>query len=441
MRKVGVIWIGHSDYLDRNTAAVVDAADACLHSLPFVCSKMQTIATTEEEVVGNVRQLVGPDDCCGAIIVLATWVECNVVMAALKELRGRPCMLWGFPLEEVGGICNSTGSYVSATMLAGVVKRLSLLCPMLFASWKDPHVAQELSCFTSAAAAVDALFYAKIGLIGYTSMSIYTGTFDHVLLRWMIGPEAQQMDTYSLIRAAEQVPQEKIEAASARLKQLSCCKGDVSDEMLHKTMALYVALRQLCEQNNWQAVNVKCQYELSKEYKVVPCVALSLLAEDGITASCEGDMLCTVSMLLLQALSQQTVWYGDSLTHTGNIVQFSPCGFLPMSMANGKPAVQKFMEHPGFSGIQVNGVLRAEKITFVRLVEDVGSYHLVYGTGQGKPTKPRGGCMPALDVELDGSIEDLCRAYAGQHYAVAYGDLSRELEMYAQLMGIRTERV
>ena len=26
------------------------------------------------------------------------------------------------------------------------------------------------------------------------------------------------------------------------------------------------------------------------------------------------------------------MWYGDSLTHSGNTLQFSPCGFLPLSI-------------------------------------------------------------------------------------------------------------
>lgn len=441
MRKVGVIWLGHADYLGENTAAVQNAADESIRDLPFVCAAMRTIATTEAASVAAVRAVLNEQDCCGAVLVLTTWVECNVVMAALKELRGRPCMFWGFPLEEVCGRKESTGSYVSATMFAGVVRRLGLPSPMLLASWKDPEARAQIDCFSRAAGAVDALFYAKIGLFGYTSMRIYTGTFDHVLMRYRIGPEVEQMDTFSLIRAAEAVPEAEIAAAEARLRTLACCREDVSPKVLKKTMALYVALRQFCRERDWQAVNIKCQYELSKEYRVVPCVALSLLAEDGVSASCEGDMLNTVSMLLLQNLAQQTVWYGDALTHWGNTLQFSPCGFLPFSLANGTAYVQKFMEHPGFSGLQVSGVLRPEKVTFLRLVEDIGAYHLLYGTGNGTKTEPRGGCMPALNVELSGSMENLCREYAGQHFAVVYGDLSREIEQFACLMGIEARRV
>lgn len=440
MRNIGVIYLGHPDYLCENTSAIQRAAYNCIKDLPRVDASIDSIATTETEAIKAVRALISKN-CCGALIILNTWVECNVVMSALKELRGLPCMFWGFPLDEVEGRCESTGSYVSASMFSGVINRLKLSCPTLFTSWNNPDSSVQIGRFARVASAIDSLFYSNIGLFGYTSMSIYTGTFDHVLMRWKIGPEIDQMDTYSLIRAAEESTDEEIKEATERLRSLSDFRNDLNTEMLHKTMGLYVAMKKFCIERNWKAINVKCQYELSKEYKVVPCVALSLLAEDGITASCEGDIPNTVSMLLLHLISNQTAWYGDSLTHKDNTLQFSPCGFLPLSMSLDTPLIRPFMEHPGFSGIQVTGVLRPEKITWCRLVEDLGSYHLLYGTGTGVETQPRGGCMPALNVVLDGDINALCKEYAGQHFAITYGDWSEELALYASLMGIEARRI
>ncbi|MCI8416345.1 MAG: hypothetical protein HFI33_02385 [Lachnospiraceae bacterium] len=441
MRKTGVIWLGHEDYLCDNTWAIQRGILESLGEQPLILGEWGNIAVSEKEAVAQVRRLLGEQDCCGALVVLTTWVECNVVMAALKELHGRPCMFWGFPLEEVEGRKESTGSYVSASMFAGVVKRLGLPCPVLLRSFKEPEAIRRIAWFARAAAAADALFYAKIGLFGYTSMSIYTGTFDHVLMRYHIGPEIEQMDTYSLIRRAESIPEEKVAAARERLGRLSCWGDKVTPELLHKTMALYVALREFCEEKHWEAVNVKCQYELSKEYRVVPCVSLSLLAEDGFVAACEGDTPVTVTMLMLSYLSGQTVWYGDSLTHWENTLQFSPCGFLPFTMAKEKPEILRFENLPGFHGLQVCGVLRPERITWARLVEDVGSYHLLYGTGTGMETEPRGGHMPALNVQLDGDIRELCDAYAGQHFAVAYGDYTGELQMLSDLLGVKAQRI
>lgn len=441
MNPSGVIWIGHSDYLDSNTRAITEQVRDALKTLPHVqVSDDIHIAVTDQQAIEAARDILR-QNLSGAIIVLATWVECNVVMSAVKELRGLPILFWAFPLETVNGIRESTGSYVSGTMIAGPVRRLELKSQVLLGSWKDEKTLKSVEAFLRAAYAVNTLFYSKIGLFGYTSMSIYTGTFDHVLMRYLVGPEVEQMDAYSLIRAAEAVPEEEVAQAIAKLTKTAPVMEDVKAHKLYKTMALYVALKAFCAEHNWTAVNVKCQYEFSKEYRVVPCVALSLLADEGVVASCEGDMLCTVSQMILTAITGCTSTYGDSLSQEGNVIKFSPCGFMPFSMAAPGVRVQKFMEHPGFSGIQVCGVMRPQRVTFLRLVEDVGSYHLVYGTGSGLPTEPRGGCMPALDVELDGDANELCKHYAGQHYALVYGDWADELESFAKLMGMQTIRI
>jgi L-fucose isomerase-like protein len=440
MKKVGIIWLGHADYMNDNSSAINQAIKEMLDSLSGIQSCEPSVATNNIQAIAAARTIL-QTELCGAIIILSSWVECDIVMSAIKELRGLPFILWGFPLEEVNGQRESTGSYVSAAMIAGPVNRLGLHTDVLIGSWKDPDIQRQIQAFVRAAATADYLFYSRIGLFGYTSMSIYPGTFDHVLMRYLIGPEVEQLDSYSLITAAQNSSEAQIDDAIEKLRSLLPFQNDFKDSVLRNTMGIYVALRQFCAGHNWQAVNVKCQYEFSKEYRHVPCVALSLLADEGVVASCEGDIPNTVSMMLLHGLSSSSVTYGDALSHSGNTVTFSPCGFLPISMGQPGVRVQKFMEHPGFAGIQICGVLRPERVTYLRLVEDIGSYHIVYGTGAGKETSPRGGCMPALDVELDGDIKNFCNAYAGQHYAMAYGDLSDEIDAFAKIMGIKTTRI
>jgi len=403
---------------------------------------VQTVATDTQSAVTLCRKARG-EDYDGYLLFLSAWVECRVVMSALIELEGLPVMLWGATMIEVDGKNVNTGSYVSAAMLSGVVKRLELPCKCLIGSCQDPGTISEIQTFGKVAAAIKQLKYSTVGLIGYTSMGIYTGTFDHLLMRYHIGPEIDHMDAYTLINKAKKYGVEAISNAEKELNAVSCLDENTDKDAILRTLALYLAMKDICSEYKWNAINVKCQYELSKEYKTVPCVAISLLADEGIVTSCEGDMLITVSMMLLHYLTGQTVTYGDAINHYSdrNTVKFSACGFMPFSMGEGQRVVRNFLEHPGFSGIQTSFVMRPERVTFLRLVEDIGSYHLVYGTGQGLPTGLRDGCMPALDVRLDGKLEDFVDAYAGQHYAICYGDCSAELELFARLKGIDVIRV
>lgn len=439
MAKLGLIAFGHEDYLGKNLDQNLEELAKALKAATIYDKKIQTIVFSNNNAISEARKAIA-DDADGVILLMATWVECPIVMTAIKELSNVPVMLWGFPPEEIAGRVQSTGSYVSAAMFSGVLKRLNLKCRCLFGSYRSTETINELKHFARAAGAVRQLKYSAIGLIGYTSMSIYPGTFDHVLMRYILGPEIEQMDSYSVIKRAESVSSSEIADAEEKIKSSGVFADQPKPELLQKTASVYAALKKIASEKHWKAFNVKCQYEFSKEFGAVPCIPLSLLADEGFVTSCEGDIPCTVTMLLLHYLSEKTVTYGDVLSHAGNTIKFSACGFLPFSMGQGKREMACF-NHPGFSGIHVKYVMAAKPVTFARIIEDIGTYHLLYGTGQGRETALRDGCMPALDVELDGSSADFVREYAGQHYALCFGDMSAELEHYALLMGIKAVRV
>ncbi|MBT7123403.1 MAG: hypothetical protein HN948_10390, partial [Clostridia bacterium] len=346
----------------------------------------------------------------------------------------------GFGMFEMDGVLESTGSYVSFAMFKGVMDRVGYKYKAILGGCDDDATVDEVVSFAKAAVCESVMKRTRIGLVGYTSMSIYTGTFDHVLLRTRIGPEVVQMDSYTLINRAEAVSEADRDNTIDWLRARAKIADDVSDDFLNKAANLSFALKDICDKQGLAAMNVKCQYEFSKEYGMVACVPVSSLSDMGIVGSCEGDMMNTVSMMILHLLSGNVVTYGDAMNHEGNTLKLSSCGFLPFSMGD-NPQITNFMPHPGFTGIQNSFVMRPERVTVMRMVEDIGSYHIVYFTGQGQPTQKRQGYMPALDVLLDGDVNDLVKNYAGQHFAIAYGDLSRQIEDYCLLKGIRAVRV
>lgn len=441
MGKIGFATVSHPDYMtDGMVEKIEKSAISTLANagIDLCCAEKIICSSKDAQLAG--KQLL-KDEIDGLILFLGSWIECPVAMSLIREVENIPLMLWGFPMMNVDGMQMSTGSYVTYTMFKGVLDRIRYPFKGVLGSLDDSTTIHEICSFCTAATAYQKLKRSKIGLVGYTSMSIYTGTFDHVLMRAIIGPEVEQIDSYSLISIAEKTSNDLLPEIQAKLKSKTSIDKRVTQADLDKISRLYNAVLTLKQERELDAINVKCQYEFSKEYGMVMCVPLSLAAEDNIVTSCEGDMMNTVSMMILHELSGQVVTYGDAMNHSGNTLKLSACGFLPFCM--GEPATQCVQPFgaPGFTGIQTSFVMRPERVTVMRLIEDIGDYHILYLTGTGKKTEKRGGCFPALDIELDGDIQELIKQYSGQHYAICYGDVSKEIEDLARILKIRAVRI
>ena len=441
MRRIGFVNVGHHDYVNETAASIVDKAVNGLESRGI------GIYRIEQPVVDSIgAQEAGKEllrqDVEGVIVFLGTWVECSVAISVIREVEHLPMCLWGFPMFMENGELTSIGSYVAFAMFKGTMDRVLYKYKPVLGLPDDQETLGTVESFCKAASAAQKLKRIRIGLVGYTSMNIYPGTFDHVFLRVKIGPEVEQIDSYTLINMAEAIPVSDCNEMIDYLKKSARIRNDVTQNDLIKVSKLCLAMKKLTTRKSLYSINVKCQSEFSKEYGMVMCVPLSALAELGVVASCEGDMLNTVSMVMLNLLSGQTVTYGDAINHTGNVVKLSACGFMPFSLGNeGEREIRKFFPHPGFNGIQNSFVMKPGRVTVMRLVEDQCDYHILYLTGEGLKTELRQGYMPALDVKLDGDVLRLIENYAGQHFAICYGDMSKEIEDLARILGIRTIRI
>ncbi|MBE6886383.1 MAG: hypothetical protein E7486_05460 [Ruminococcaceae bacterium] len=439
--RIGFVSIAHADYLDD---IVAEQTKLAIENIRMVGG--EAIAVTDPVYDAKSAEAAGQylagQRLDGVVLFLASWLECPVFMSVLREVEHLPLCVQAFPMCIYKGKQESTGAYVSYSMIKGVLDRLKYSYTGILGSVDCDETREILGNFSAAARTVGQLKRCRIGLVGYTSMSIYTGTFDHVFMRAKIGPEIEHIDNYSLIRMADAATDAEREAVIDQYRAHATIHSEVSDEFLKKSAGIYVAMEELVETKDLAAINLKCQYEMSKEYKMVPCVPLSLLAETGCVASCEGDILNTVSMLMLHDLSGEVVTYGDSMNHTGNVLKLSSCGFNPFSMGvPGKQLIRNFMPHPGFTGIESSFVIRPGRVTVMRLIEDQCDYHIIYFTGEGLETELRQGYMPALDIRLDGRVEDLVDHYAGQHYAICFGDQSAKIELMAKMLGIRAIRI
>ena len=423
--KTGFIAVGHSDYisdmaLEKTKEAVSRLKDVGVETVfdgdihTDIKSASATAATMLCEQISSI------------IIFSSTWVECPVVMAAVTEIEHIPFAIWGMGMFDYDGKKESTGSFVSMAMLSGAFKKMEYSHEVFSGNPDDVDTISKIITFTKAASTRYALKRSLIGLVGYSSMGIYTGMFDAPMLRRKMGPEVIQTDSYTIVNMMGKVTASELETAKIELLEKALIDESVKNESLDKSLRMYCALKNWS--NEFDAINVKCQYEFSKTLGMTACVPLSLLAGSGLVTSCEGDIPCTVSMLALKLMSGKIPAYGDALNVSSDgIVKFSPCGIIPYELGTGKRHVRNFMPGYGFSGIQNSFPFKEGTVTYLRIAEDMDGYHFIYGKGEGLKTELRQGYMPALDVRLEESSEEFIKKFHGQHYAFVYGDYTAEL--------------
>jgi len=438
--KIGFLVVGHPDYpndigIDMTRQAVEKLKEENIKIVFFDQPQLDAVNAREAAV-----SLISKD-IDGVILFLGTWIEAPVAMAALREVEHLPLALWGFPMFEKNGKLESTGSLVALFVLQGALKRMSIPFKSIMGAVEDKRAISEAISFSRVSYVKKALKRTRLGLVGYASMGMYPGTFDHVLLRKIIGPEVVHLDNYLLIDGSNKVNEAKIQDFISKLSRRATVEG-VSREMLEKAGRLYQALRELIEDYQIDAVNLKCQYELSRIFECIPCVPLSLLSDEGIVCSCEGDVLTGITMTILHYLSSQTIYYGDILDFRDQSILLSSCGFAPFSLANpGDEIKVRDIGCPGFNGPICSFTLRRGKLTLARLNEGVGNYTLLFTSGEGIETELRQEKFPALKIKLNTNVQRFLSNLESQHLAMCYGDWTQELLDLCQFLNIKANSV
>ncbi len=377
-----------------------------------------------EEAVAKAREALSWDaDLC--VLLLGTWIEAPVGVSAILEWEGaRPWLVWALPM--VDGV--STGSLVALSVVKGTLERMGKEVKFVFAASEE--AGREIAEWAEASWAMRKLKELRIGLFGYASMGMYTATFDHVRLKRHLGPEVVQVDNYRLIEEAQKVSDEEAKRVYEERLSSYPLEEEGLREVVLRQCKLYLALRRIAEEEGMGALSVKCQHEVSRTWGCT-CIALSLLADDGVPCTCEGDVYPLVGVALATWLMGQHPFFADFIDVGEDFVCFSKCGFIPPSLAEGEVEIKRQVKEIGEEGAILSCVPKVGVAFALRIEEGVGGEgfraHLVEGAvvdSWRRPHTREGGevveLFPILRLKVDNGLRFLQNVMAN-HYAICYG--------------------
>lgn len=166
------------------------------------------------------------------------------------------------------------------------------------------------------------------------------------------------------------------------IKSIAPC---ADGEKVAEVAALKVAMKRLAKQYNCRAIAIQCWTALQDIMGIMPCLANSMLTDDGIPTVCETDIHGAITAVMMQAVepSGTTPFFADiTVRHptNDNAELLWHCGNFPYSLANksGSCAAGCSRYHGNTFGIG-EWELKPGELTIARFDGDHGNYQLLIG--------------------------------------------------------------
>jgi L-fucose isomerase-like protein len=250
--------------------------------------------------------------------------------------------LWATPEPERDGDIK-LHSFVSMSHFASILRRdmraENIPFKWFYGQVEDEDFRRRFSITICALTAVKNMEHARIGWIGGLVPGFSNMQFDEHQIRQHLGSTIASHSMVELVERAKSYDPQPVSQIVREVKGAASAITVTEDAAFDRVARLYLAMRDLIRELDYDALAVACWSEIQALYRVAPCMAYSWLgSEDGIAVACEGDVLGALSMYLLNILTQRsgssTLLDMAALDPEAQTVLLWHCGVSPRHFAN-----------------------------------------------------------------------------------------------------------
>ncbi|WP_461864334.1 L-arabinose isomerase family protein [Thermococcus sp.] len=250
-----------------------------------------------------------------------------------------------------------------------------------------------------------------------------------------VGPEVKIVEMDEYLDTIWKIDDEKAEKVANEWKKRFKPENNMRND-LNEVAKIYLALRKLLEKYKANSLTVECPAIPAIEY--VPCVAFSLLIDDGIPSGCEGDLPALFTMTALMAISGKAALMGnlnENVTHwdiENGIITINH-DVMPPSYAC--PLCK--IKIKDYHGTKMGATLYSELVEGapVTLAGIHWNMNKMWATeGEIAWTMDTVHCRLDIGVKVNDS-KTISKIGFGHHIVLAYGRYMQALRRFADLMG------
>ncbi|MCU0500638.1 MAG: hypothetical protein MUC51_02520 [Anaerolineae bacterium] len=262
------------------------------------------VVASKMEARAALKRMKDDDTVDCVILFSGTWVWAAHMIGAIRDfaMSGKGVLIWTHPGSQgwrpVGGL-----------VLHGGLLEVGIPHKFVYGEAEDPTEIARIASFCRAAHMKQWLNLSTIGAFGGRGMGQTCGAADPSQWLRTFGVDIDSRDTTELIRTAQNITPEELEALGPRIAQLF---GELPPATLvnERSMRLYLAIKKLVQREKWDFYTIQSFPGLGDDYSAT-CFAQSMMLEDGVGTSTLGDFNTALSVLLLTKLSAEPVYYGD----------------------------------------------------------------------------------------------------------------------------------
>ena len=371
----------------------------------------------------------------GLVCISGTFALGHLILELNKVIQ-KPILLWG--LEELP----YDGGKIRLNSVCGINLNSSNLYK---AGVKNYHVVigdQIDEDWLDSLRIIKAFSTKRIGIIGYRAKGFFNLDVDELDLYRELGLLIDHFELSEIYKI--EVDTNKIEERKEQIKKIFDISS-ISEEQLSKVAELTSKINKFIDNNQLDALAIRCWPEFATDFGIAPCAAMSVLQAEGKILTCEGDILGSLSMVAHSAIGAKTPYLADfsQVDFKENFALLWHCGVAPCNLWDGKCNRSLEPYFAGGKGVTADFVMKSGQVSFLRIDYAPGEYRLFLQKGKIIPMEKELKGTYAKAVFED-HVKDVLKKIIdngiAHHLSVVYDDYMRPLEIFAKIKGWKVIR-
>ncbi|NLE45170.1 MAG: hypothetical protein GX620_10645 [Chloroflexi bacterium] len=439
--RAGYVALGTEFYVPENLRRLTAQAEAQLSEGGIDLVRTDPVVALGDEVRAIKELKSGEWDFL--IVNTMNWIDPRAATRVLYEFRDVPIVLYSYGGYTEGDTLISPAAGAGSTALRYPMERWGIKYRYLFHGPDMPMDVENIVKFGRAAQVKRKMRSARLGIVGFNDMGLYTTGFNVTTLRGLIGPEVESFDMLQLDRKMDALDDDAVKAEVAQVTaHWEYPLGRPKDEVIERAVRMYMATVEFCKEKQFDAISYKCVEGIALCMNAVHSVPSALTATAGYPYVDENDVGNLCAELMLKWISGQTVTFIEHYEHHPEWILLGVDGMVPDQLTDGNPQV-KDISTVLLDGLALCSRMKTGRMTLVCLSEDDEGYrmHIVSGEGREPPQWVEMGVplpsWPSVKFYPDSSVRSILDHVQSQHFGAVFGDYVDELVELCYLLDIK----